>query len=170
MFNYSSYCLSYTFTSVDFPGAPIGVAWLAQKNILSESGYCAKYVPHKGEYRSLNTGIVSIRNYGRRLPLLTSQLTFAHEVGHSFGAHHDPELSGRNDCSPGDANGGNYLMYFATMVGKLRNNRNFSECSRASMGPIMHIVAQDEEKFCFKSIKSIKWFNFLIVLTRNLTS
>lgn len=150
--NHSSHCLAYTFSSTDFPGSPIGVAWLAKDDARLQSGYCAKHEWHKNALMSLNTGLVTNVNQGRRLPLLTTQLTFAHEVGHSFGAQHDPEKSGEDDeCSPGDAKGGNYLMYYSTMIGRLRNNRNFSQCSRRMMGPIMHRVAQDTEKFCFKS-------------------
>lgn len=153
--NHSSHCLAYTFTTIDFPGTPIGVAWLAKDDSRLQSGYCAKYEYHKGQLMSLNTGLVSIVSQGKRLPLLTSQLTFAHEVGHSFGANHDPATSGNDECSPGDAKGGNYIMYYSTMIGRLKNNRNFSKCSRKSMGPIMHRIVQDSDKFCFKSKISI---------------
>ena len=40
--------------------------------------------------RTLNTGIVTLLNYGRRVPTGVTTITFAHEAGHNFGS----EVSG----------------------------------------------------------------------------
>ena len=34
----------------------------------------------------MNTGVVTTKNYGERVPKLMSQLTLAHELGHNFGS------------------------------------------------------------------------------------
>ena len=54
---------------------------------LSPGGICERYQTFSGGVRkTLNTGIVSLLNYGRRVPTGVSALTFAHEAGHSFGS------------------------------------------------------------------------------------
>ena len=53
----------------------------------SPGGICERYQTFAGGVRkTLNTGIVSLLNYGRRVPTGVSALTFAHEAGHNFGS------------------------------------------------------------------------------------
>jgi hypothetical protein len=54
-------------------------------------GICQTYQRYNehsrgGVSRSLNTGIITMVNYGNRIPLRVSQLTLAHEIGHNFGS------------------------------------------------------------------------------------
>ena len=53
----------------------------------SLGGICERYQTFAGGVRrTLNTGIVTLLNYGRRVPTGVSALTFAHEAGHNFGS------------------------------------------------------------------------------------
>lgn len=53
----------------------------------SPGGICERYQTFSGGVRrTLNTGIVTLLNYGRRVPTGVSALTFAHEAGHNFGS------------------------------------------------------------------------------------
>ena len=106
MDNYSEYCLAYTFAARDFADGTLGLAWVA-KLTTSVGGVCERRQIIKGTNKSLNTGIVTVVNYQSRVPEIVSSLTFTHEVGHNFGAEHDPK---DEFCSPGKQNGGNYIM------------------------------------------------------------
>lgn len=143
--NFTDYCLAYTFTARDFTDGTLGLAWVAKLSG-SVGGVCEKRQTLQGVAKSLNSGIVTVVNYQARVPEAVSQITFAHEVGHNFGSEHDPDDS---LCSPGPQKGGNYIMYRRATTGTDRNNRNFSECSRDQMGPILHALVAGS-KFCFK--------------------
>lgn len=50
-------------------------------------GICSRYMKlRSGQDSTLNTGLVTIQNYGQFLPPRQVQLTLAHELGHSLGA------------------------------------------------------------------------------------
>ncbi|XP_078054184.1 disintegrin and metalloproteinase domain-containing protein 10-like [Mustelus asterias] len=113
--NWSNYCLSYLLTDRDYSGV-LGVAW--QGNTGPFGGVCSKH---------LNTGLVTVQNYGSQLPQRIVQLTLAHELGHSLGSPHDKS----EECNPSESasNGGNFLMYPYASDGDEYNNDKLSPCS-----------------------------------------
>jgi len=142
--NYTDFCLAYTFTARDFADGTLGLAWVAKPSG-SIGGVCERRQSVQGTMKSLNCGIVTVINYQTRVAEAVSQITFAHEVGHNFGAEHDAE----GQCVPGEKNGGNFIMYSRATTGTQPNNRNFSQCSKDSMGKVMFSLVSSP-KFCLK--------------------
>ncbi|XP_061737935.1 disintegrin and metalloproteinase domain-containing protein 10 isoform X1 [Nerophis ophidion] len=134
--NHDDYCLAYVFTDRDFDEGVLGLAWVASP-AASSGGICEKSrVYSDGRKRSLNTGIITVKNYASHVPLKVSHITFAHEVGHNFGSPHD---SG-TECTPGvsrDKEAGNYIMYSSATSGDKPNNNKFSDCSIRNMSAVL---------------------------------
>lgn len=123
MDNYASYCLAFVFTARDFADGTYGLAYLATTNG-NAGGACQQPVSVNGQTRSLNCGMVTLVSYGQRIPQIVNQITFAHEVGHTFGSTHDNS----SQCAPGGTSG-NYIMYARATNGQAVNNKRFSPCS-----------------------------------------
>ena len=166
--DHSEFCLAYIFTYRDFTQGTLGLAWVGSSGQAS-GGICEKFkpFPEGGQQvkKSLNTGIVTLINYGDDVAPRVSQLTFAHEVGHNFGSPHDNGI----ECAPfgtsaNDASQGNYIMYASATKGTQNHNDEFSPCSKDNMTRVMEAVFDgkygkrncfrgDNEAFCGNSIK-----------------
>ncbi|XP_074114801.1 disintegrin and metalloproteinase domain-containing protein 10 isoform X2 [Cotesia typhae] len=118
----------------------LGLAWTG--DLKNAGGVCEKNGHYRGSMKSLNTGIITLLNYGKHVPPAVSHVTLAHEIGHNFGSPHDPD-----ECSPGGEDG-NFIMFARATSGDKRNNNRFSRCSLISINPILDVKARST-KGCF---------------------
>ncbi|XP_075714056.1 disintegrin and metalloproteinase domain-containing protein 10 [Rhinoderma darwinii] len=137
--NHDDYCLAYVFTDRDFDDGVLGLAWVGAPSG-SSGGICEKSKLYSdGKKKSLNTGIITVQNYGSHVPPKVSHITFAHEVGHNFGSPHD---SG-SECTPGESKNvgfkenGNFIMYARATSGDKLNNNKFSICSVRNISQVL---------------------------------
>ncbi|XP_034561874.1 disintegrin and metalloproteinase domain-containing protein 10 [Notolabrus celidotus] len=137
--NWEDFCLSYLLTNRDYSGT-LGLAWRGKPG--NAGGICSKETRVRNWKRStLNTGLVTIQNYGQFLPPRQVQLTIAHELGHSLGADHD---QGSNCGNLGSSRGkGRYLMYPEATSEVRENNDKFSPCSIRFISEILTLKKDD---------------------------
>ncbi|KAK2585250.1 hypothetical protein KPH14_009951 [Odynerus spinipes] len=138
--DYDAFCLAYMFTYRDFDMGTLGLAWTG--DLKNAGGVCEKNGHYRGSMKSLNTGIVTLLNYGKHIPPAVSHVTLAHEIGHNFGSPHDPE-----QCTPGGEDG-NFIMFARATSGDKRNNNRFSPCSLNAINPVLNSKARSP-KGCF---------------------
>lgn len=138
--DYDAFCLAYMFTYRDFEMGTLGLAWTG--DLKNAGGVCEKNGHYRGSMKSLNTGIVTLLNYGKHVPPAVSHVTLAHEIGHNFGSPHDPD-----SCTPGGEDG-NYIMFARATSGDKKNNNKFSPCSISSINPVLNTKARST-KGCF---------------------
>uniref|UniRef100_A0A667YDV0 Si:ch1073-396h14.1 n=1 Tax=Myripristis murdjan TaxID=586833 RepID=A0A667YDV0_9TELE len=123
--NWGNYCLSYLLTNRDYSGV-LGLAWEGKAG--NWGGICSKYTTLRdGRNSSLNTGLITIQNYGYFLPPRHVQLTLAHELGHSLGS----PVSNNPD--------GRYLMFPHATDEVRENNDKFSPCSIKHISKILRL-------------------------------
>ncbi|XP_025052354.1 disintegrin and metalloproteinase domain-containing protein 10-like [Alligator sinensis] len=130
--NWNTYCLSYLLTDRDYSGV-LGIAFNGQTGDLG--GICSKHKKFQDQEASLNTGLITLQNYGQYLPPRIIHIVLAHELGHSLGAHHDES----KECARFniDTTYGNYLMFGHATDGWQHNNDRFSTCSIEYIGKLL---------------------------------
>ena len=90
--DYSKFCQAVYFTHRDFAGGILGLAWIGYP-----SGRRGGMCDGGRRGNSYNTAVVTFTLYGRNSPPKVSEITFAHEVGHAFGAEVSLSLIFRYD-------------------------------------------------------------------------
>ncbi|XP_063079558.1 disintegrin and metalloproteinase domain-containing protein 17 [Engraulis encrasicolus] len=132
--NASQVCLAHLFTYQDFDEGTLGLAYVAHPKQGFPGGLCSEKVsPSSSDQKSiyLNTGLTSTKNYGKTILTKEADLVTTHELGHNFGAVHDPDDVPY--CAPRDDQGGKYVMYPIAVSGDHSNNKLFSNCSKISI-------------------------------------
>ncbi|KAM9354621.1 disintegrin and metalloproteinase domain-containing protein 17 [Pholidichthys leucotaenia] len=129
----SNVCLAHLFTYQDFDEGTLGLAYVAPAKPDIPGGLCSKgcastLTDHGVIY--LNTGLTSTKNYGKTILTKEADLVTTHELGHNFGAEHDPD---KLECAPREDQGGKYVMYPIAVSGDHANNKMFSSCSKRSI-------------------------------------
>ncbi|XP_063040209.1 disintegrin and metalloproteinase domain-containing protein 17a [Engraulis encrasicolus] len=150
--NASTACLAHLFTYQDFDEGTLGLAYVAPSKPNALGGLCPKpYYPSsrigmKPSY--LNTGLTSTKNYGKTILTKEADLVTTHELGHNFGAEHDPDNIAH--CAPSDDHGGKFVMYPIAVSGDHVNNKRFSNCSKTSVSKTLRFKAPE----CFREKNS----------------
>ncbi|XP_030578155.1 disintegrin and metalloproteinase domain-containing protein 17 isoform X2 [Archocentrus centrarchus] len=129
----SNVCLAHLFTYQDFDEGTLGLAYVAPSKLDIAGGLCSKACPSTLNEQGviyLNTGLTSTKNYGKTILTKEADLVTTHELGHNFGAEHDPD---KPDCAPREDQGGKYVMYPIAVSGDHINNKMFSNCSKRSI-------------------------------------
>ncbi|CAJ1060495.1 disintegrin and metalloproteinase domain-containing protein 10 [Xyrichtys novacula] len=136
--NWGDFCLSYLLTNRDYSGT-LGLAFQGKPG--NAGGICSKVTRQRYKNATLNTGLITIQNYGQFLPPRQVQLTIAHELGHSLGADHD---QGSNCGDLGSSRGkGRYLMFPEATDEVRDNNDKFSPCSINFISEILKLKKDD---------------------------
>uniref|UniRef100_A0A8C7P927 ADAM metallopeptidase domain 17 n=1 Tax=Oncorhynchus mykiss TaxID=8022 RepID=A0A8C7P927_ONCMY len=126
--NASKVCLAHLFTYQDFDEGTLGLAYVAPSRQGIPGGLCSE---SKTRAIYLNTGLTSTKNYGKTILTKEADLVTTHELGHNFGAEHDPDNIPY--CAPREDQGGKYVMYPIAVSGDHVNNKLFSNCSKISI-------------------------------------
>ncbi|KAM4680811.1 disintegrin and metalloproteinase domain-containing protein 17 isoform 4-T4 [Amazona ochrocephala] len=122
-------CLAHLFTYQDFDMGTLGLAYVGSPRPNSHGGICPKayysQIAKKDIY--LNSGLTSTKNYGKTILTKEADLVTTHELGHNFGAEHDPDSL--PECAPTEDQGGKYVMYPIAVSGDHENNKADPCCS-----------------------------------------
>ncbi|XP_072490353.1 disintegrin and metalloproteinase domain-containing protein 17 isoform X2 [Notamacropus eugenii] len=142
----SKVCLAHLFTYQDFDMGTLGLAYVGSPRANSHGGVCPKaYYSSVGRKNIfLNSGLTSTKNYGKTILTKEADLVTTHELGHNFGAEHDPD--GLAECAPNEDQGGKYVMYPIAVSGDHENNKMFSNCSKQSIFKTIESKARE----CFQ--------------------
>ena len=86
-----------------------------------------------------------MNTFGHSIITRIVDLVTAHELGHNFGAEHDPDTE---ECAPTARDGGAYIMYTFSVSGYDTNNKFFSPCSKRAIQNVLRHKARS----CFTRV------------------
>lgn len=125
-------CLAHLLSYKRIAEGILGMSWLASSEPKKLGGICSQPFRQMNGMIYLNTGWTTYVDYsGQQLVSILAELITAHELGHSWGADHDPDT---NECNPTASSHGKYLMYTYSVSGYAENNGKFSPCSLRTIG------------------------------------
>uniref|UniRef100_A0A8C1ZEN4 ADAM metallopeptidase domain 17a n=1 Tax=Cyprinus carpio TaxID=7962 RepID=A0A8C1ZEN4_CYPCA len=147
--NASTVCLAHLFTYQDFDDGTLGLAYVAPSK-QGLGGLCPKRKDlfSCDQWNSSLQKCLTFKQHTDVLSLQEADLVTTHELGHNFGAEHDPDNIAT--CAPSDDQGGKYVMYPIAVSGDHVNNKRFSSCSRFSISKTLKVKAHQ----CFKERSS----------------
>lgn len=142
---FTKFCAAHLFTHQQFSGNVLGLAYIASAEVGSAGGICSPTRVLSEVETALNTGwSTTLNSNGDTVLAQQALLVTAHELGHNWGAEHDP---GTDECSPSTLFGnGKYLMYAYSVNGYDSNNDVFSPCSKRDIAAVL----ATKRKSCFK--------------------
>ncbi|RUS78869.1 hypothetical protein EGW08_013374, partial [Elysia chlorotica] len=142
------YCLAHLTTQQDMEDI-LGLASRASPTVSWDNGICAGINYHI----SRNVGISTVISPTKDIASLKmySQVV-AHEIGHNWGAEHDPMDPSMWLCNPDTNNGGKYLMWPHAVLAKDLNALTFSPCSRDNVRAVLKSRAHK----CFLNRNALK--------------
>ncbi|XP_018649911.1 ADAM17 peptidase (M12 family) [Schistosoma mansoni] len=114
-------CLAHLLSYKRIDEGILGMSWLASPDPKKLGGICSSPVRRNNKKDLyLNTGWTTYVDYnGQQLVNALAELITAHELGHSWGADHDPDT---DECNPTAISSGKYLMYTYSVSGYAENN------------------------------------------------
>ncbi|CAH8519667.1 unnamed protein product [Schistosoma margrebowiei] len=126
-------CLAHLLSYKRIDEGILGMSWLASQDPKKLGGICSPPLRRNNKKDLyLNTGWTTYVDYnGQQLVNALAELITAHELGHSWGADHDPDT---DECNPAAISSGKYLMYTYSVSGYAENNGKFSPCSLRTIG------------------------------------
>lgn len=133
-------CLAHLFTYQSFKNGVLGLGYIASPRVGTSGGICSAPSSSRGpdgRPRQLyyNSALSSAKStYGAAVITREADIVTAHELGHNWGAPHDPNTP---ECSPTQAHGGPYIMHTYSVSGHDPNNKAFSPCSLRSIKKVL---------------------------------
>nr|KAG5689173.1 hypothetical protein BaRGS_033187 [Batillaria attramentaria] len=138
-----NFCLGHLVTSYSFADGTLGLSVVASPDGRYPGGICTRSARLKPEDIRKpvypNVALSTGKGMSERFLLkLQFELVMAHEIGHCWGANHDPDT---DECAPGSEVGGKFIMWYSFISGVEENNDVFSPCSKRDIALVLKAKA-----------------------------